>query len=32
MPKVISERHVLVKLYDINCSGLVFFRHTVDAY
>jgi len=29
VPKIISEHCELVKLCDINCSGLVFFRHTV---
>ena len=29
MPKIISEQCELVKLCHINCSGKVFFRHTV---
>ena len=29
MPKIISECCELVKLCDINCSGPVFWRHTV---
>ena len=30
MPKIISECCELVKFSDINCSGPVFLRHTVE--
>ena len=30
MRKTISERCELVKLCDVNCSGPVFLRHTVE--
>ena len=29
MPKICSERYELVQLCHINCSGLIFFTHTV---
>jgi len=29
MPEIISKRCELVTLSDINCSGLVFLRHTL---